>query len=186
MTRTSSLRQGPKGNLRNPPEGRIAERLTMLGDQQLRMRSSFSMAGRPRSVRLDVKGLFQDKENDIPPITREEILETGIDKKMLHGIEVLNNNTVYVVFDNYGERNKFLDKTTMIRGQSLALQHPSPNFYKQREQNRSSLVPIYGYPLDAENSDLETTLKLYGQIKRRTEETKDSHGLATGERTAIL
>ena len=140
MTRTSSLRQGPKGNLRNPPEGRIAEPLTMLGDQQLRMRSYFSMAGRPRSVRLDVKGLFQDKENDIPPITCEEILkallETGIDKKMLHGIEVLNNNTVYVVFDNYGERNKFLDKTTMIRGQSLALQHPSHIDKENRTDHR--------------------------------------------------
>ena len=187
MARTSSLRQGPKGNLRNPPEGQIANPLAMMGDQQLCMRSSFSMAGRPQSVRLDVKELFQNKETDVPPITHEEMLkalqETGINKKMLHGIEVLNNNTVYVVFDNHGEHNKFLDKNTMIRGQNL---NPSPNFYRQREQNRSLLVHIYGYPLDAENSDLETMLKQYGQTKRQTEETKDSYGLATGERTAVL
>ena len=188
--RTSSLRQGPKGNLRNPPEGRIAGPLARMEDKQLRMRSSFSTAGRPRSVRIDVKKFFMNKEKDVPPITREEILkalqETGINREMLHGIEVQNNHTVYVVFGNYGDRNKFLDKNTTIREENLVLQHPSPYFYRQREQNKSSFVRIYGYPLDAENSDLETTLKQYGQIKRRTDESKDSYGLGTGERTIIL
>ena len=152
---------------------------------ELRTRSATTTAGRPRSVRIDIRTIYKDDETETQYVTREEILKSLYDKEIkkeeLQGIEIQSKHTVYAVFNSYGDRNKHLNKRIMLRETSLHLEHPNPSF----ERKSKTLVRIYNYPIDGELKDLETVLKQYGRFINITP-VHDHYGLATGEKTTVM
>ena len=69
-------------------------------------------------MRIDIRTLFEHTEEDTgeqEAVTREELLKAladiGIDKKLLQGVEIQGKHTIYVVFNTYRDRNRFLNKT---------------------------------------------------------------------------
>jgi hypothetical protein len=156
---------------------------------EARMRATTTTAGRPRSVRLDIRELI-DEHRDEPheAVNREEVLralsDSGIKKEALQGIEIQGQHTVYIVFKNYGERNRFLRKTINLREREVTLDHPNPMFYSNSP--RTTLVRIYNFPIDNEDNDLTTVLKQYGSLRDKITLVHDHYGLATGERTVPM
>ena len=189
MERTSSLRQGPRGNPRNPPDSGIAKPLTSMQNSELRMRSVTTTAGRPRSIMIDIRPIFdhgESPEHNVEHVTREEMLKAlfdcGIKKEELQGIEIQGKHTVYAVFNHYGDRNRHLSKTLKVRETTLNAEHPNPTFHRKR----TTLVRIYNFPIDGEAADLETVIKQYGTCVGKVTPVYDHYGLATGERTISM
>ena len=153
---------------------------------ELRTRSVTTTAGRPRSLRIDIRSIHENNENAASFLTREEVLKAlhdeGITKEDLQGLEIQGKHTAYVVFKTFGTRNKFLNKTITTRGQRLNLDHPNPTFNRQR----TTLVHVYNYPIDGEPHDLSTVLGQYGKRIGDFTIASDSYGLATGERTIVM
>ena len=58
-------------------------------------RAVTTTAGRPRSIRIDIRAMFKDGEAEVDYVTREEILtalfDKGITKDELQGIEIKAN-----------------------------------------------------------------------------------------------
>ena len=189
VARTSGLREGPRGNPRNPPEGRIAKLPAGMEERALRTRSVTTTAGRPRSVRIDTRTLFNTNEDDTSGhevITRAEVLkalsDSGIEKNLLQRVEIQGKHTIYAVFNNYGDRNRFLNKTIQFRETKLSLDHPNPLFNRKRV----TLVRIYNYPIDSTENDLEAVLKHFGKSTSKVLPVHDLYGLATREFTIYI
>ena len=87
-----------------------------------------------------------------------------------------------MVFNTYGDRNRFLNKTVTVRDKTLNFDHPNPAFNKKKE----TLVRIYNYPIDGAENDLEAVLKQYGKHKSKILVVEDNHALATGERAIYI
>jgi hypothetical protein len=155
---------------------------------EVRMRSATTTAGRPRSLRIDTRPVFESNESDTNTehLTREEILTSlhanGINKEDLQGIEIQGRHTVYAVFHNYGTRNRFMNKRLTVRDKLLHLEHPNPTFNRKR----LTQVHVYNFPIDGEIQDLETVIKHYGTCSGSFADATDSYGLATGERIVTM
>lgn len=107
-------------------------------------RGYYRTAGRPRSMRIElprkqqtgnVNENTENEQNDWEEnifYTQEEILsalrDIGIKEEMLKGLEIIRDSVIFIVFSQYGDRNRFLDKKIKLRESTLNLSHPNPNF----------------------------------------------------------
>ena len=120
------------------------------------------MARRPRSLALT----FSDAATADDPILRTEVLlaliEAGIEKKDVDGIEAPYKTEYFVVMKNYSMRQANIGKVIKIRETNVTLRHQNPNpNYKTKTRLR-----IYNYPIDEEIDNLEKVLEFHGSFRK--------------------
>ena len=137
------------------------------------------MARRPRSLLLS----FKEAATVDGPILRTEVLtaliEIGIKKEDIDGIEAPQRLKYYVVFNMLQMRRLYMDKFVTIRGQQIKLEHPDPRPYRAPKTR----LKIYNYPLDENTEHLEKVLKHYGDF--RSGSIKDLEDRSCGIKNGI-
>ena len=137
------------------------------------------MARRPRSLLLS----FKEAATVDGPILRTEVLtaliEIGIKKEDIDGIEAPERFKYYVLFNMLQMRRLYMDKFVTIRGQQIKLEHPDPRPYRAPK----TTLKIYNYPLDENTEHLEKVLKHYGDF--RSGSIKDLEDRSCGIKNGI-
>ena len=148
---------------------------------------------RERSVILDLEPIFAADNTGataVSSVLRTEVLaaliEAGIDKDTVYGIEATWQKKYFVVFEDKVHRNRNVGKLIRIRDIPISLRHPNPQYYQPRENK--TRVRIFGYPLDAETEHLEKYLAIYGTFKSGSiiELTDRTCDLRTGARQVFM
>ena len=138
------------------------------------------MARRPRSLALSFTTGMLEEEG---PILRTEVLtalvEAGIPKAEIEGIEAPRKNLYYVVFKTFLCRRTNIGKSIRIREKYVKMAHPDPSVYRSQKKR----VKIYNYPLDEDIDHLEKTLKHYGNFNKSG--IKDLEDRACGIKNGI-
>ena len=127
------------------------------------------MKARQCSLVLSLDRFFETAEDataEVRPIRRTEVLaallEAGISKETLFGIEATQKTRYYVVFTDTEERDAHVNTELTIRNQTVTLRHPNPPMV-QLKPDRTK-VKIFNYPLDADTDHLAKHLKHYGDF----------------------
>ena len=123
---------------------------------------AYNTARRPRSLALS----FTDAATEDGPILRTEVLnaliEAGIPKEDVEGIEAPQRNKYFVVMKSFLARRANMNKKITIREKIFFLSHPNPSQYRSPKIR----LRIYNYPLDEETENLETVLEHYASFRK--------------------
>ena len=137
------------------------------------------MARRPRSLLLS----FTDAATVDGPILRTEVLtaliDIGIKKEEIEGIEAPQRLKYYVVFNLLQTRRLYMDKQITLREKRFKLEHPDPRPYRAPKTR----LKIYNYPIDENVDHLEKVLKHYGDF--RSGSIKDLEDRSCGIKNGI-
>lgn len=142
---------------------------------------------RYRSVLLSLEGNEKAAE-DGPTVLRIEILnsllEAGIERDTVEGIESVSRNKWFVVFAKQGDRNTAIGKSIDLNGKSVELKHPFPT--RSRPQQRYKRVRVFGYPLDSDREILRKSIAFFGDIKYINDMYDRNCQIKTGVREVVI
>ena len=137
------------------------------------------MARRPRSLAL----AFTSTMLEEGPILRTEVVtalvEAGIEKAEIEGIEAPRKNQYFIVFKTFLSRRANMGKSIRVREKNVRMEHPDPSVFRSSKKR----VKIYNYPLDEDISHLEKTLQHYGSFNK--DSIKDLEDRACGIKNGI-
>ena len=117
------------------------------------------------------------------PILRTEVVtalvEAGIEKAEIEGIEAPRKNQYFIVFKTFLSRRANMGKSIRVREKNVRMEHPDPSVFRSSKKR----VKIYNYPLDEDISHLEKTLQHYGSFNK--DSIKDLEDRACGIKNGI-
>ena len=180
-----SPRPGPGGLCLHgtPSEGRIGGPLAADTGTKFTSRVD-AVTMRPRSLYLDLEGLPAEATTDGPAVLRKVIYNSLKDGKVkmdtIEGIECFSKMAWYVVFNTRQARFGAKDIETELYGQKYKLKSTEV----ERPRITYTWVRLYGYPLDAEPSFVEKTMRTYGELVSLTDDMDGRLQIKTGVKIA--
>lgn len=111
----------------------------------------------------------------------ESLVNSGISRDEIEGLECRSKSIWFVVFYNRGTRQKYVNKDFEIYGKSYKL---LDNDIYSRPKN--TYVKIFGYPIDTNMNILKQSLEVHGQLITIREDFDRTIGIKTGVKTAIF
>lgn len=140
---------------------------------------------RPRSLQLLLEDLPADATADGPASLRvvifNSLMDAGIDRALIEGIECLSKKLWFIVFKERVQRQKYINKDIQLYLKVFTLKSTD---VIRPERPRYTYVKVFGYPLDTKADLLEQSLSLYGKLIEVTDDIDTTIMIKTGVKTA--
>lgn len=140
---------------------------------------------RPRSLQLTLEDPPDEVTVDGPSALRvtifNSLLETGIKREEIEGIECLSKKLWFIVFCERAERQRNIGKEITLFEKSYQLQSTDPPRVPRQQY---IYVKIFGYPLDIRSDILEQCMQVYGDLIDIRDDVDSTIEIKTGVKTA--